>query len=122
MEKKIKITFQLKPVLKDEESRETTMEDVYDEFNNYAGRNGIKEFRSMKVTKNYSFEREGTPKTAEYMEVRYLASYPQLDASYSGRAIEAVFGTSVNALEYLLIDLLEEPRSLSFFDSEKKLK
>ncbi|XP_043480820.1 DNA polymerase alpha catalytic subunit isoform X1 [Leptopilina heterotoma] len=95
---------QLKPVLKDEESRETTMEDVYDEFNNYAGRNGIKEFRSMKVTKNYSFEREGTPKTAEYMEVRYSASYPQLDASYSGRAIEAVFGTSVNALEYLLIE------------------
>lgn len=91
-------------MLKDEEPRETTMEDVYDEFNNYAGRNGIKEFRSMKTTKNYAFEREGTPKTAEYLEVRYSASFPQLDSSYSGRAIEAVFGTSVNALEYLLIE------------------
>ena len=90
--------------MKDEEPKENSIEDVYEEFNNYAGRNGIKEFRSCKTSKYYAFDREGTPKHAEYLEVRYAATYPQMDSTYSGRSIEAVFGSSVNALELLLIE------------------
>ncbi|XP_033219997.1 DNA polymerase alpha catalytic subunit [Belonocnema kinseyi] len=95
---------QIKPVLKDEEPKENSIEDVYEEFSNYAGRNGIKEFRSCKSSKFYAFDREEAPKYAEYLEVRYAATYPQMDSTYSGRTIEAVFGSSVNALELLLIE------------------
>ena len=80
------------------------MEDVYEEFSSYAGRNGIREFRTCKTPKYYAFEREGTPKYVEYLHVRYSAAYPPMDSSYTGRAIEAVFGTSVNALELLLVE------------------
>lgn len=77
---------------------------VYEEFNAYARRQGIQEFRGREVTRNYAFEREDTPTTAEYLEVRYPAADPAVPADYSGPAIEAVFGTSVNALELFLVE------------------
>ncbi|KAJ8683915.1 hypothetical protein QAD02_019707 [Eretmocerus hayati] len=80
------------------------MQNVYTEFNSYARRQNIQEFRSIEVTKSYAFEREGTPLKAEYLEVRYSAADPAVDPDYSGQAIEAVFGTSVNALELFLIE------------------
>lgn len=64
----------------------------------------IMEFNCKETKKHYSFEKEGTPRTSDYLEVRYNARYPAIDADYSGPAIERVFGTTVNALELLLIE------------------
>ncbi|XP_012540417.1 DNA polymerase alpha catalytic subunit [Monomorium pharaonis] len=82
----------------------TTMEDVYKEFDEYANKMRIMEFNCKEVKKHYAFEKEGTPKTSDYLEVRYNARYPAIESDYSGRAIERVFGTTVNALELLLIE------------------
>lgn len=80
------------------------MEYVYQEFNEWATKNRVTEFRSSNVTKSYAFDREGTPKECEYVQVRYPSTFPAMDANYSGPSIEHVFGTSVNALELLLIE------------------
>lgn len=81
-----------------------TIEDVYKEFNQFANKLGIKEFRSCKVSKNYAFEQEGTPAKSDYLEVRYSANYPPVPSDYSGPSIESVFGTTVNSLELFLIE------------------
>ncbi|XP_070158979.1 DNA polymerase alpha catalytic subunit [Polyergus mexicanus] len=86
------------------ESELTTMEDVYKEFDEYANKLRIMEFNCKETKKHYSFEKEGTPKTSDYLEIRYNARYPAIDADYSGPAIERVFGATVNALELLLIE------------------
>lgn len=90
--------------IKNIESQLTTMEDVYKEFDEYANKMRIMEFNCKEVKKHYSFEKEGTPKTSDYLEVRYNARYPAINSDYSGLAIERVFGTTVNALELLLIE------------------
>ncbi|EFN85393.1 DNA polymerase alpha catalytic subunit [Harpegnathos saltator] len=82
----------------------TTIEDVYKEFDEYASKMRIMEFNCKETKKHYSFEKEGTPKTSDYLEVRYNARYPAIEANYSGPAIERVFGSTVNALELLLIE------------------
>ncbi|XP_066584216.1 DNA polymerase alpha catalytic subunit [Prorops nasuta] len=82
----------------------TTLEDVYKEFNEFANKNGIKEFRSCKITKKYVFDQEGVPQLSDYLEVRYSANYPPINPNYEGPAIERVFGTSVNSLELFLIE------------------
>ncbi|XP_076636493.1 DNA polymerase alpha catalytic subunit isoform X2 [Colletes latitarsis] len=81
-----------------------TMENVYKEFNEFANKSRIKEFRCSTVLKHYAFEQEGTPAMSEYLEVRYSANYPAMPADYSGPSIERVFGTTVNPLELLLIE------------------
>ncbi|KZC05167.1 DNA polymerase alpha catalytic subunit, partial [Dufourea novaeangliae] len=81
-----------------------SMEDVYKEFNQFANKSGIKEFRCSTVTKHYAFEQEGTPAMSEYLEVRYSAHYPAMPSDYTGASIERVFGTTVNSLELLLIE------------------
>ncbi|KAM0733007.1 DNA polymerase alpha catalytic subunit [Formica fusca] len=86
------------------ESQLTTMEDVYKEFDEYANKMRIMEFNCKETKKHYSFEKEGTPRTSDYLEIRYNARYPAINADYSGPAIERVFGTTVNALELLLIE------------------
>lgn len=80
------------------------MEDVYKEFNQFANKSGIKEFRCSTVSKHYAFEQEGTPITSDYLEVRYSAQYPAMPPDYTGPSIEHIFGTSVNGLELLLIE------------------
>lgn len=90
--------------IKNTESQLTTMEDVYKEFDEHANKMRIMEFNCKEVKKHYSFEKEGTPKTSDYLEVRYNARYPTINSDYSGQAIEHVFGTTVNALELLLIE------------------
>ncbi|XP_076661417.1 DNA polymerase alpha catalytic subunit [Halictus rubicundus] len=87
-----------------EEPKLNSMEDVYKEFNQFANKSGIKEFRCSTVTKHYAFEQEGTPLVSEYLEVRYSAQYPVMPSDYSGPSIERVFGTTVNALEMLVIE------------------
>lgn len=89
---------------KNGESQLTTMEDVYKEFDEYANKMHIMEFNCRETKKHYSFEKEGTPKISDYLEVKYNARYPAINADYSGPAIESVFGTTVNALELLLIE------------------
>ncbi|EZA47768.1 DNA polymerase alpha catalytic subunit, partial [Ooceraea biroi] len=89
---------------KSDEPQTTTMDDVYKEFDEYANKMRIKEFACREVNKYYSFEKEGTPKNCDYLEVRYNARYPAVSADYSGPAIERVFGATVNALELLLIE------------------
>ncbi|XP_029039913.1 DNA polymerase alpha catalytic subunit isoform X1 [Osmia bicornis bicornis] len=86
------------------EEQANTIENVYKEFNQFANKVGIKEFRCSKVLKNYAFEQEGTPAKSEYLEVRYSAHYPVMPSDYSGLSIERVFGTTVNALELFLIE------------------
>ncbi|KAK9294901.1 hypothetical protein QLX08_010646 [Tetragonisca angustula] len=88
----------------DEKEQLNTIEDVYKEFNQFANKLGIKEFRSSKVSKNYAFEQEGTPAKSDYLEVRYSTSYPPVPSNYSGPSIERVFGTTINSLELLLIE------------------
>lgn len=83
---------------------ENNMINVYNEFNDYTKRHNIEEHRSIEVSKKYAFERKEAPLSAEYLEVRYPAKYPAVDADYSGRATEAVFGTTVNALELFLVE------------------
>ncbi|XP_076246805.1 DNA polymerase alpha catalytic subunit isoform X2 [Calliopsis andreniformis] len=88
----------------EKEEKLNTMEDVYKEFNQFANKSGIKEFRCSTVSKNYAFEQEGTPLTSDYLEVRYSAHFPAMPPNYSGPSIERVFGTTVNSLELLLIE------------------
>ncbi|XP_076685666.1 DNA polymerase alpha catalytic subunit [Andrena cerasifolii] len=87
-----------------EEAKLTTMEDVYKEFNQFADRSGIKEFRCNTVSRHYAFEQEGIPETADYLEVRYSAHCPAMPSDYTGPSIEHVFGTTVNPMELLLIE------------------
>ncbi|KAK2584167.1 hypothetical protein KPH14_006597 [Odynerus spinipes] len=88
----------------DSEPKLTTIDDVYKEFNEFANKAGIKEFKCSKVSKHYAFEQEDTPKFSDYLEVRYSANYPPMDSEYSGIAIDKVFGTTVRSLELLLIE------------------
>ncbi|XP_035722969.1 DNA polymerase alpha catalytic subunit-like [Vespa mandarinia] len=88
----------------DSEPRQTSIHDVYKEFNEFANKSGIKEFRSSQVSKYYAFEQEDTPKFSDYLEVRYSTNYPLIDSGYSGPAIEKIFGTTVKSLELLLIE------------------
>ncbi|XP_034937343.1 DNA polymerase alpha catalytic subunit [Chelonus insularis] len=89
---------------KDGIERPTNMQDVYYEFKELADKNKITEFRSIPVTKSYVFDREGTPLQSEYLEVRYAPTFPVLENNYKGKAIEHIFGTSVNAIELLLME------------------
>lgn len=90
--------------IKNTESQLTTMKDVYKEFDEYANKMRIMEFNSKEVKKHYSFEKEGTPKTSDYLEVRYNIMHAIQPSILITRAIEHVFGTTVNALELLLIE------------------
>ncbi|XP_076379546.1 DNA polymerase alpha catalytic subunit-like [Megalopta genalis] len=81
-----------------------SMKDVYEEFNEFAKKSGIKEFHCSTVTKHYAFEQEDTPLVSEYLEVRYPAWYPAMPSNYSGSSIKRVFGTTVNALEVFIIE------------------
>lgn len=86
------------------EEEENTMENVYNEFNEYTKKVGINQFRFREVSKKYAFEREDTPVEADYLEVNYSANDPAMASNYSGRFIEGVFGTTTSSLESLLIE------------------
>nr|XP_033339559.1 DNA polymerase alpha catalytic subunit isoform X1 [Megalopta genalis] len=87
-----------------DEPKLNSMEEVYKEFNQFANKSGIKEFRCSTVTKHYAFEQEDTPLVSEYLEVRYSAQYPAMPSDYTGSSIERVFGTTINPLELLIIE------------------
>lgn len=51
------------------------MMDLYEEFNSaVASELGLKEFKSRKVTKNYSFNLPDIPAQSDYLEVKYSVS------------------------------------------------
>nr|XP_033330370.1 DNA polymerase alpha catalytic subunit-like isoform X1 [Megalopta genalis] len=87
-----------------DELKLNSMEDVYEEFNEFAKKSGIKQFDCNVVTKHYAFEQEDTPLVSKYLEVRYPAWYPAVPSNYSGSSIKRVFGTTVNALEVFIIE------------------
>ena len=80
------------------------MMDVREEFEEYRHRNHILQHRSRTIEKKYAFERESVPTESEYLEVKYSFTDPAVDPDFTGRTIEAVFGTTTNALELFLIE------------------
>lgn len=68
----------LDPITLEPTDEEVTMMDVYEEFNNsVASELGLKEFKSRKVTKNYSFDLPDIPAQSDYLEVKYSVSIQQ---------------------------------------------
>ncbi|CAH1781279.1 unnamed protein product [Owenia fusiformis] len=81
------------------------MMDVYNEFNeNVTEKYKITKFKSMKVTRQYAFEKAGVPVESDYLEVRYAADLGKLPADLSGETFSCVFGTNTSSLELLLLD------------------
>ncbi|XP_014213476.1 DNA polymerase alpha catalytic subunit [Copidosoma floridanum] len=88
----------------DKTEKEKFILDIYNEFKEYTIKRGINDFRSKDLVKNYAFERKGVPIMSDYLLVEYPATEPAVESDFSSPLIEAVFGTSVNALELFLIE------------------
>ncbi|CAL1543599.1 unnamed protein product [Lymnaea stagnalis] len=87
-----------------ETSEDVTMTMVYEEFNRLADKNRIDKFRSMKVKKNYAFDKLDVPVEADYLEVRYAADLPTLPSDLKGETFSHIFGTKTSSLEHLLLN------------------
>ncbi|KAH9514082.1 DNA polymerase alpha catalytic subunit, partial [Bulinus truncatus] len=87
-----------------ETAEDVTMAMVYEEFNTLAEKYKIDKFRSMKVKKNYAFEKLDVPVEAEYLEVRYAAELPALPSDLKGETFSHIFGTNTSSLEHLLLN------------------
>jgi len=75
------------------------------EFNEkIADKYKIMTFKSMKVSRQYAFDKTDVPAESEYLEVRYSAEFPTLPADLSGETFSRVFGTNTSALEMFLLD------------------
>ncbi|BFZ06575.1 hypothetical protein BsWGS_09614 [Bradybaena similaris] len=83
---------------------DVTLPLVYEEFQRIAEKHKIDEFRSMKVKKNYAFDKFDVPVEADYLEVRYSADRPVLPLDLKGETFSHVFGTNTSSLEHLLIN------------------
>ncbi|XP_015788269.1 DNA polymerase alpha catalytic subunit [Tetranychus urticae] len=80
--------------------------EVHKEFTDVIAPNHrIKNFKSRKVTKFYSFDQPDVPYQADYLEVIYGSNYPQLPADLKGSTFSKVFGTSQTPLERLIIEV-----------------
>lgn len=83
-----------------------SIEKVYNEFTETIAKDyGIKNFRTRKIKKYYSFELEDVPDEAEYLEVLYPANYKQLSSDLKGETFSHIFGTTQSCLERLILDL-----------------
>ncbi|ESP04902.1 hypothetical protein LOTGIDRAFT_109334, partial [Lottia gigantea] len=90
---------------KEETEGEISMVDVYTEFNEQiADKHKIMKFKSMKVTKQYAFEKIEVPVESEYLEVRYAADLPALPTDLCGETFSHIFGANKSSLELFLID------------------
>lgn len=96
--------YQKKPDGSDENEEKSQGQRAWEEFKEYMAKLKVKEFKCREMSMKYAFEREDTPTEAQYLQVRYAATDPPVEADYSGPNIEAVFGTTVNSLELLLIE------------------
>ncbi|KAA3674009.1 DNA polymerase alpha subunit A [Paragonimus westermani] len=59
----------------------------------------------LKSTKRYAFDYTDVPVEAEYLEVRYAASFPALPADLQGKTFSHVFGTNTSFLENFILEL-----------------
>ncbi|XP_073947289.1 DNA polymerase alpha catalytic subunit [Choristoneura fumiferana] len=97
--------YKLDPITLEPTDEEVTMMDVYEEFNNsVASELGLKEFKSRKVTKNYSFDLPDIPAQSDYLEVKYSASFPAPPSGNKYRTFSHIFGSNASSLETLLLD------------------
>ncbi|XP_070539037.1 DNA polymerase alpha catalytic subunit-like [Ptychodera flava] len=81
-----------------------TMMDMYKEFNDkIAEKYKIMKFKSMKVTREYCFEKTDVPAESEYLEIRYAADMPQLPMDLKGETFSHAFGTNTSSTELLLL-------------------
>ena len=86
-------------------SKEVTLLNVYEDFNNnIATKLHLDEFKSKKVVKNYAFH-PSVPTQSEYLEVRYSAKLPPLNNEHcSGETYSRIFGVNSSYLEILLLE------------------
>ncbi|XP_077987275.1 DNA polymerase alpha catalytic subunit-like [Glandiceps talaboti] len=88
----------------EETDDDVTMMDVYQEFNDsVAEKYKIMKFKSMKVTREYCFEKADVPAESEYLEIRYAADLPQLPSDLKGETFSLAFGTNTTSTELLLL-------------------
>nr|XP_006813201.1 PREDICTED: DNA polymerase alpha catalytic subunit-like [Saccoglossus kowalevskii] len=87
-----------------ETDEEITFMDVYKEFNDHvAEKYKIMKFKSMKVSRQYCFEKSDVPAESEYLEIRYSADLPQLPSDLKGETFSYAFGTNTSSTELLLL-------------------
>ncbi|KAF5400043.1 DNA polymerase [Paragonimus heterotremus] len=93
-----------RPDLVDSDSG-SLLKEVYTEFREISTEHKIGKFRCKKSTKRYAFDFADVPVEAEYLEVRYAASFPALPADLQGKTFSHVFGTNTSFLENFILDL-----------------
>ncbi|CAH0600272.1 unnamed protein product [Chrysodeixis includens] len=97
--------YKLDPVTLDPTDEEVGMMDMYEEFNkSVASELGLKEFKSRKVTKNYSFNLPDIPAQSDYLEVRYAATFPPPPKDKKYLTFSHIFGTTTSSLETFLLE------------------
>ncbi|CDS37504.1 DNA polymerase alpha catalytic subunit [Echinococcus multilocularis] len=82
-----------------------TVKDVYEELRELSGQFKIGKFKCKPTTKKYCFEDVDVPSEAEYLEVRYPASYPSLPSDLKGKTFSRIMGSTASFLESLILDL-----------------
>lgn len=88
-------------------SEEVSMLDVHEEFSNLiVSKLDIDEFRSRKVSKNFSFTVPGltVPQYSDYMHVEYEGKKPAPENHGKYRTIAHIFGTTNTSLETFLLE------------------
>ncbi|KAF7254938.1 hypothetical protein EG68_08718 [Paragonimus skrjabini miyazakii] len=93
-----------RPELVDNDSG-SLLKEVYTEFREISTEHKIGKFRCKKSTKRYAFDFADVPVEAEYLEVRYAASFPALPADLQGKTFSHVFGTNTSFLENFILEL-----------------
>ncbi|CAG9782777.1 unnamed protein product [Diatraea saccharalis] len=97
--------YKLDSITLEATDQEVTMMDLYEEFNSsVASELGLKEFKSRKVTKNYSFNLPDIPAQSDYLEVRYSASFPPPPTGKKYLSFSHIFGANTSSLETLLLE------------------
>ncbi|CAL8082953.1 unnamed protein product [Calicophoron daubneyi] len=88
-----------------EEDSRADVKEVYPEFREITKQYKIPKFRCKVAHKRYAFEYADVPANADYLEVRYNASYPALPADLQGKTFSRVFGTNTSFLENFILEL-----------------
>ena len=79
------------------------MMEVYQEFDTLRKKQGIKNFKSKPVERNYCFEIPKVPSKTEYLKVVYGFNEPEIPVNCTGSTFERIFGVQTKALELFLI-------------------
>lgn len=89
-----------------ETNRKVNIEDVFNEFaHTVTEKLNICKFLARKISKRYAFELSNIPPSAEYLEVLYSGTLPQLEQQFcSGNTYQHVFGANASILENFILD------------------